>query len=673
MNTTQTTLITKPEDMAKSRAWAGQYLATAATLPISFVLDDKAISGIPPEWRPTSQRRNIDANICETVFEGNDPKTGLSVRVECTEYRDYPVVEWVAWFTNKGHETTPLIRDILAVDGMFHGSPPVLYHCNGDFSNEDQYRPEETPLQAGDTLAFAPNEGRPCDGAFPYYRIMFAEGGLSMAIGWPAQWAASFAGLTEGVHVRAGQEKTHLRLEPGETIRTPRMTLLFWAGDHARAVNLWRRWYLAHILPVPDGRPLKPLLTCAWPDEGVEFTAATEENQLRHIEKFIEHDIPFDVWWIDAGWYPCYEDNHERDWHVTGTWKPDPERFPKGLKPVSDSLAKSGAGLLLWFEPERVRPGTELETEHPEWLLRMQDNKNSLLNLGIPACRQWLTDRVCQLIEENDIKIYRQDFNIQPLPYWREHEAPDRQGMNENLHCQGYLKFWDDLLERNPGLWLDSCASGGRRNDFESMRRSVPLHYSDCGYGLPPEKLAFHRTMYEWIPYFKEDTRAWDIHRPTDYTESRFNDRIDSFSFHCGMAPMLFAALDIRRDDYDYALARKMISIWRKASNLLVYGDYYPHTPFHHSAAEWVAWQFDCPETGCGFIQGIRLPACPAETITIQPKAIHPDATYAFENAETGEAMDISGADLLREGFTLALPARSGAIWFYRRADRCST
>lgn len=659
--------VAKPEDMLKSREWAGNFLSDPADLPISFVLDDKAVRGIPEEWQPVSSRRSIDANICETIFEGNDAGTGLSIRVECTEYRDYPVVEWVAWFINKGHETTPVIRDILAMDGTFKGPLPVLYHCNGDLSSEEGYCPDETPLRAGDTLGFAPDGGRPCDHAFPYYRVMFEDGGIAMAIGWPGQWAVGFEGLADGIHVRAGQEKTNLRLMPGESIRTPRMTILSWTGDVARAVNLWRRWYFDHIIPVANGQPLKPFLACCWPAEGVEFTAATEQNQLQHIEKFRERGIPFDVWWIDAGWYPCYDENHERDWHVTGTWEPDRERFPRGLKPVSDCVAESGANMLLWFEPERVYPGTKLDTEHTKWLLRIKDSYRdySVLNLGNPECRQWLTDHVCKLIEDNGIKIYRQDFNISPLKHWRNNEAQDRQGVNENLYIQGYLQFWDDLLLRNPGLWLDSCASGGRRNDLETMRRSVPLHYSDYGYGIPPVKLAFHRTMFEWLPYFKEDTRAWDIKPATG--EGRFDEEIDSFSYHCSMAPMLFATLDIRRDDYDYALARKLIDIWRRASELMLYGDYYPFTPFHRSDEKWVAWQFDSPETGCGLIQGIRLPACPEETFAIHPKGICPGSMYFLENPEMGEEREISGAALIHDGFTFALSARSAAIWFYRR------
>jgi len=657
------TPITTPEDMERSRAWTTASFGSPADLPLSFELDGETLHGIPAAWQPTIQRRRVDANLIETVFEGTDADTGLTIRVELTEYRDFPVVEWVAWFSNAGSTPTPIIRDILALDGLFEGAAPVVHHSNGDFYSAEGYRAEQTPLQAEKMLRFAPTLGRPCDGAFPYYRVAFTDGGLSMAIGWPAQWAVDFTGLADGVRIRAGQETTALRLMPGERIRTPRITLLSWTGDTTRAINLWRRWYLAHVLPRPDGRPMRPLLACAGSDEGEEFTAATEENQIRYINRFEQRGLHPDVWWIDAGWYPCLNEEGERRWWITGTWEPDAERFPNNLKPIAQHAARRGTDLLLWFEPERVRPGTRLDLEHPEWLLRTKDDDNRLLNLGDPACRQWLTDHVNTLIAENGIKIYRQDFNFAPQAHWRENEAEDRQGINENRHVQGYLQYWDDLLARNPGLWIDSCSSGGRRNDLETMRRAVPLHTTDYGYGDHPIKLAFHRTLYQWIPYFKEATLSWDLQGP-----ARFDHRIDSFSFHCALAPMLFLSLDIRRDDYDFPLAAKMVDIWRRASELLLRGDYYPHTPDHRDADRWVAWQFDRPEASCGLIQGIRLPACPDASLTLYPEALQPNATYAFENPETGETLSLTGSDVLRDGFTLSLPARSGALWFYRLA-----
>ena len=669
MNTTESKPITTPHDMLRIRTLADRFFGRAADLPISFVLDGKPLSGIPDHWHPVSNMRWIDANIRETVFEGTDPTTGLHIRVECTQYRDFPVIEWVAWFTNHGQAPTPIIRDILAMDGVVQGASPVLHHRNGDFNSAEGYTPQETPLQAGNALSFAPTGGRPCDGAFPYHRIAFADGGLTLATGWPAQWSARFEAVADGVHLRIGQEKTNLHLLPGESIRTPRMTIMAWSGDATRSVNLWRRWYLAHVLPRPNGQPMRPLLACAATDEGEEFTAATEENQVHYIGEFHRRGIRPDVWWIDAGWYPCRNEKQERKWWITGTWEPDPERFPRGLKPVSDRAARDGADLLVWFEPERVQPGTKFDLERPQWLLKAKDNNNRLLNLGNPECRQWLTDHVCRMIQANGIRIYRQDFNFAPLEHWRQNDAPDRQGMNENLSVQGYLRYWDDLLARNPGLWIDSCSSGGRRNDLETMRRSVPLHYTDYGYGEAPVKLAFHRTMYQWIPYFKECTLAWDTaggpNASVQYGKERFDSRVDSYSYHCGMAPMLASGLDIRRSDYDFAAARKMIDLWRQSADLLLFGDYYPHTPFHRSDREWVAWQFDDPETNRGLVQGIRLPASPDETLTIHLQAIRPDAAYTFENPETGETKCIAASDLNRDGFTFNLPPRNGAIWLY--------
>lgn len=649
------------EDQAWSRAWTARFLSGAADLPVSFVFDGNPITGIPAAWRPTSSRRRIDANMSETVHEGGEAASGLTLRVECTEYLDYPVVEWVARFTNTGRGPTPIISDILALDARFEGAAPVLHYSNGDFCSAEGYAALETPLGAGQSLTFAPSGGRPCDRAFTYCRLVSPNGGVSLAIGWPAQWSATFAGLAGGVHVKAGQEKTRLRLMPGETIRTPRITVMFWTGDARRGANLWRRWYRAHVLPRSNGRPLGPRLAAHGTDEGSEFTAATEDNQRRYIEKWAARGLPFDVWWIDAGWYPCYDKDHQRQWPITGTWTPDPERFPNGLKPVSDCAARHGADLLIWFEPERVRPGTQLDCDHPEWLLKVEDKDNRLLNLGNPDARRWLTNHVCRLIQENGIRIYRQDHNFEPLRYWRENEPPDRQGINENLHVQGYLQFWDDLLARNPGLWIDSCASGGRRNDLETMRRSVPLHYTDFGYGNHPVKLSFHHVLFEWLPYFKEVTLSWDLEG-----QAKHDHREDSFSYHCGLGPMIMPCLDIRRDDYDYDLIRKMLGIWRRAAELMLNGDYYPLTPIHRTPEKWVARQFDCPEEGRGFIQAIRLPACLDEMLVVHPQALRADTVYLLENPETGERRERAGRALREDGFTFALPRRQGAVWFYQ-------
>jgi len=43
-----------------------------------------------------------------------------------------------------------------------------------------------------------------------------------------------------------------------------------------------------------------------------------------------------------------------------------PRTVSQRMKPVSQQAEKHGADLLVWFEPERVRPGTRLDRERPE-------------------------------------------------------------------------------------------------------------------------------------------------------------------------------------------------------------------------------------------------------------------------------------------------------------------
>jgi alpha-galactosidase len=103
-----------------------------------------------------------------------------------------------------------------------------------------------------------------------------------------------------------------------------------------------------------------------------------------------------------------------------------------------------------------------------------------LLNEGNAEALNWLIDHVDGMIKSQGIDWYREDMNgAGPLPAWRKNDSVDRQGITENLYIQGHLKLWDELRRRNPGLRIDSCASGGRRNDLESMRRAVPLTRSD--------------------------------------------------------------------------------------------------------------------------------------------------------------------------------------------------
>ena len=64
-----------------------------------------------------------------------------------------------------------------------------------------------------------------------------------------------------------------------------------------------------------------------------------------------------------------------------------------------------------------------------------------------------------------------------------------------------------------PACSIDSCASGGRRNDLETLRRAVPLLRSDYQFGheatMPNQGHTYG--ISSWIPYYGS---GLFLHRP---------------------------------------------------------------------------------------------------------------------------------------------------------------
>ena len=399
-------------EMTDASQWAARNFPPGGkTLPFSFVYGGKPSADLLASWPNRIDEKKLDRSRTLRTHTWTDTGSGLEVRCEALEYADFPVVEWTVYFKNNGKADTPIIEAIQALDVDLrrkNGPEFLLHHQRGDFNTPDSYQPFTEVLFQNTTRIFAPVGGRPTNSAFPYYNLQTPDGGLIFAVGWPGQWTASFQRDAErDLHVRAGQELTHLYLKPGEEIRTPLVALLFWRGtDQVRAQNLWRRWMLAHNLPRPGGKLPGPIYAFC---DGAFFPGlkTSEAGEKQFIDVLTRERIKIDYWWIDAGWYPCGD-----DWGRTGTWEPDPLRYPRGIKPVSEYVHARGMKLVLWFEPERVTEGSWLAKTHPEWLLG-----GKLLHLGNPDARGWLTDHVDRLIREQGIDLYRQDFNMDPLAF----------------------------------------------------------------------------------------------------------------------------------------------------------------------------------------------------------------------------------------------------------------
>ena len=639
-----------------------------APAPFSFLYGGRPSAELVKRWKLSRQQRELDVRRIEHQLSWTDPDSGLEARCVAVAYRDFPTVEWTVYFRNSGRSDTPLLESIQSLDGpLGPGSEgePVLHHFKGALADPDDYRPRQTVLGPGASVRMGTDGGRPCNRDLPYFNLAWPGGGVIVAVGWPGQWAASFARAgSRAVRVRAGQELTRFRLHPGEQVRTPLMVLQFWRGDRLESHNVWRRWMLAHSLPRPGGKLPPPLLVACSSHQFGEMIGANEENQKLFIDGYLAHGLKIDYWWMDAGWY-----KNDGTWVNVGTWEVDPKRFPRGLRAITNHAHSKGVKSIVWFEPERVTKGSWLYESHPEWLRKPADLPGPLayqgpwrlLNLGDRAAWSWLVEHVDKTLRQQGIDLYRQDFNMDPLYFWRSNDAPDRQGITEIHYVTGYLAYWDELRRRHPDMLIDSCASGGRRNDLETLRRAVPLIRSDYLFEPTSQQCHTYGVSF-WYPFHGTGTLVGPSKIFSIPTEN-----VDPYPFRSQMAPNVTACWDVRRTDLDYAMLRTLSEQLRRIQPCY-FGDYYPLTPYTDAADEWMAWQFNRPDLRAGMVQAFRRPKCQAAQARLKLRGLEPAASFVVTDLDAADAKTILGRDLTEQGLAVTLTKRpAAAVIVYQR------
>ena len=634
-------------------AVVAQGTGLSAAIPFSFVYGGKASAELLPSWRRTHTHEPAANGRERHVVTWADPATGLQVDAEVTLFADFPAVDSVLRLRNTGAADTPIIESILPLDlgiTVPDKGDVVLHHAHGSTCTETDFLPIDQPVPPKAKVLLAPHGGRSSNGRLPFFNLAWPGGGLVGAIGWSGQWQMQ---LTRndggGLRLTAGQQTTHLKLHPGESIRTPRILLVLWQGDDRfHGHNLLRRLLLAQYVPRLDGKPAVPLVT-----QNTWFVfntgnAVTEANQLDVIARMAPLGV--EAYWLDAGWF-------EGGWPSgVGSWTPKPDAFPRGLKPLGDAAHKAGMKFVLWFEPERVNPNSRIAKEHPEWVLRTGSG-DGLFNLGHPPARKWLTDHLSTCIADWGIDVYRNDFNIDPLTFWQKADPPDRQGMAEIRYVLGHYAMWDELRARHRGLAIDNCASGGRRIDLETVSRSVPLWRSDtqcCGRPMPVWDQVQTAGLSLYVPLHAGG--CWSF---------------DPYVFRSIATTGTNVCPDVRPADFPTAQAKAAIAE-AKALRPFYLGDYYPLLPVTLDERHWCGWQLDRPELGAGVALLFRRPASPYPAVQVALRALEPatlyDVTFAPGYA-AAETRRMSGAALSK--LRVAIDASPGSMLIkYRRADR---
>jgi len=111
-------------------------------------------------------------------------------------------------------------------------------------------------------------------------------------------------------------------------------------------------------------------------------TDINEANMLAALD-YVDHNLKRYGWKhfaIDAGWEIA-----------KGNWEPNPERFPHGLRWLTDEIHRRGMTAGIWIDPFTVNLETPLAKEHPDWLVKaggigktLVDDNERLLDVTKP-------------------------------------------------------------------------------------------------------------------------------------------------------------------------------------------------------------------------------------------------------------------------------------------------
>ena len=659
----------------KGRALFDNVICSPDKFPISF-----SYGGA--EYTTLAGLECIGKSVSDNAFEGawrvDDCLTVKVIAKYCAEYGQS---EYTVYFENTGDRPSQLLSDVAALDHFFPGEDCVSRGILGDHQN--YYAPYEIDLNR-QAAHFESLGGRATHVCFPYFDLVHGDGGTLIALGWAGTWDARFTAVGPGARAKIRSiPALKACLMPGESIRTGLVVLMPYAGrDKTDAMNLWREWFVNCNMPRFDatGKNIEPFTTAFFAyDTGLPNSDGSISE--RHftwrpsMEKVLAENVAADFRWFDAGWYPDPAGNTvETDWWGTvGTWEIDKEKWPGDtFRESVDEFHKHGMKTLVWFEPERVTHVDDLVKNHgykKEWAIEAGGAITN--NIGDPECLKWTAGRIIAMLDTNNVDLYREDNNANHNQTWEKLDREQtalrgfpRWGVAENNSIVGHYALWDEIIaycaRTGKCTFVDSCASGGGRNDIESLRRGIPFMRSDADRTTTALRLSMSASYNQWIPFHGANTKE---------TEGQVDPSVgagsDKYVYRASYLPVFnYGEQFVHNPELDYDTMRRYIGEWKSIKHLLA-ADMYVLTPWHSrdDMFGWTAFAYDCPDSGESVLLAIRMEKCENDTCTVSLPFAEKSSVYMLENADTGEKMTVPGATL-KDGITLTLTEKRSCVMY---------
>jgi len=572
----------------------------------------------------------------------------LTVQLVRKDYPEFCACEWVLYFENPSDHDSKILSQIRDCDiclslpqvGLprngfmpekqgacvteMNGCVPGNFYTSDNTVSATEFAPMPKYFNwEGQVISAKNGSHRSSDVLAPFFKVSAGGKGAMVAIGWSGGWQADFTYQEGNIRIETGMQDAKFYLKPGERVRTTSVLIMEFDAEE-NVGNQFRRLLRKHFS--------HKACTGAERDGLLAFElwgGLPSEEMKKRLRELNEHGVHFEDVWIDAGWYGACtkcDEAFSGDWYqFAGDWSINKRVHPNLLQDVREEAEKGGMNLMLWLEPERAADKAPVLSEHPEWFLTNEGEGSKILYYGNEDALQYVVATISEFVEALNLSCYRQDFNTWPIGFFRNNDEENREGITEIRHITGMYRMWDMLLEKYPHLIIDNCASGGRRIDIETLKRSIPFFRSDyqCAFNANPEVLqVVNSNISYYLPY----------NGCTNKTKNDLYSLRSSYSSSWGGA--FYNAVFQSLDEQELDFAAEVVEEYRSIRSYFA-EDFYNLASNVYDLTSWTVWQYHNPKTDSGIVLAFRREASPFETISVSLKGV--EGTYNFVNRDTME------------------------------------
>ncbi|MBQ8230114.1 MAG: alpha-galactosidase [Clostridia bacterium] len=213
----------------------------------------------------------------------------------------------------------------------------------------------------------------------------------------------------------------------------------------------------------------RPIVINSWE---ASYFSVTEELMLSLAKQAL--DCGADTVVLDDGWFRASTKTG------LGDWRTDKQRFPAGLKGLSEKIHGMGLKFGIWIEPEMVNADSALYRTHPDWVLSTSKQPlisrcQYILDLTREEVVNYIADRITEELQGVQLEYIKWDFNRYAT------EAGSfvtPQGEVYHRQMLGTYKLLSILKTRFPVLF-ETCSGGGGRFDLGMLYYSPQIWTSD--------------------------------------------------------------------------------------------------------------------------------------------------------------------------------------------------